>query len=365
MWAPSFLVFVHLIYSLLLSCSARPLETDTIEKRSGVPKLAGSAVAFGAGTYPRANRLSDGSLIGAYTAFSGGNNIIKTVRSTDGGATWQALGTVTQGASNANDIDNPYILQLPSGKVLCAFRNHSKDPNTGAYTYFRITICISSDQGKTWSYLSTPASDSGPVNGNWEPFLRNAQAGLQIYYSRENSAQDQDTLERFSTDGGATWSAPQTISGAGITSRDGMTGVTTISGTKLLAVFETETTGVFSIASITSTDDGKTWGNRRTIYNPSSPNTSAGAPQIATVGTSLAVSFQTNEDQVLTAPASDYVGKVAAKLITSTDGGATWGNKITVGQVQSVWPSLYTLNSASFLMLFDNGGAKAQKISLS
>lgn len=116
-----------------------------------------------------------------------------------------------------------YVLQLPSGRVLCTFRNHSKDPITGAYLFFRITVAYSDNLGKTWTYLSTPSSDPGPVNGNWEPFLRNAQNGsLQLYYSRENSAADQDTLERFSTDGGQTWTEPQTISGDGITSRDGM-----------------------------------------------------------------------------------------------------------------------------------------------
>lgn len=50
-----------------------------------VPKLQGDAVVFGDGTYPRANFLSDGSIIGVYTGFGGGNNTIRTVRSTDGG----------------------------------------------------------------------------------------------------------------------------------------------------------------------------------------------------------------------------------------------------------------------------------------
>ena len=157
------------------------------------------------------------------TAFQDGDNVLEIVMSTDHGTSWQAIGEVTRGPSNANDIDNPYVLQLPSGRVLCAYRNHSKDPNTGAYQYFRITVSYSDDLGKTWKYLSTPSSDPGPVNGNWEPFLRNAKDGsLQLYYSRENSASDQDTLERLSTDGGQTWTGPQTISGAGITSRDGM-----------------------------------------------------------------------------------------------------------------------------------------------
>ena len=132
-----------------------------------------------------------------------------------------------------------------------------------------------------------------------------------------------------------------------------------------MAVFESETTGLFSIMSITSADDGKTWGNRRMVYTPYSQYTSAGAPQIITVGSTLAVSFQTNEDTHLTAPASNYVGNTTAKLVTSTDGGSTWGNEILVGGAVSVWPSVYDIDATNLLMPFDHGGAKVQKISLS
>ncbi len=143
-----------------------------------------------------------------------------------------------------------------------------------------------------------------------------------------------------------------------------MTGVTTVSGTDLMAVFESESEGTFSIMSITSSDDGKTWGNRSTIYTPDSPNTSAGAPQIINVGGTLSVSFMTNEDSVLAAPSDGYTTNTTAKFITSGDGGLSWGNKITVGQVLSSWPGLYALEGASLLMLFDHGGAKAQTITL-
>lgn len=359
--------FLHVL--LLLSNFAAPaLAAPTplfVTKRS---TLAGSPVVFGAGTYPRATRLSDGSLLGVYTAFSGGNNVITTTMSTDNGASWQTLGEVASGPSDANDIDNPYVLQLPSatGRVLCAFRNHSKDPSSGAYTYFRITITYSDDKGKTWKYLSTASQDPGPVNGNWEPFLRLAQDGsLQIYYSRENSAADQDTIERFSTDGGQTWTSPKTISGTGITSRDGMTGVADVSGSNLMAVFESETNGIFNILSITSADDGKTWSSTRSlVYDSTGSGNSAGVPQIINVGGTIVVSFMTSEDADLGSGGGAYTSHTAAKVISSSDGGKTWGNKITTSPEQSVWPGLVVVDSKSFLALSDHAGAKAQKVTI-
>ena len=55
-----------------------------------MPVMAGAPVIFGSGTYPRANKLSDGSIIGTYTAFNGGDNIIEIVLSTDDGQSWYA-----------------------------------------------------------------------------------------------------------------------------------------------------------------------------------------------------------------------------------------------------------------------------------
>ena len=195
--------------------------------------------------------------------------------------------------------------------------------------------------------------------------MRNAKdRSLQLYYSRENAGDDQDSLERFSTDGGASWTSANIISGADITARDGMTGVTTISGNRLICVFESEITGEFSIHSIMSEDDGKTWGNRQTVYTPTNPNTSAGAPQVVNVGGTLAVSFIINEDSGASAPSPEYTADVAVKVVTSGDGGATWGNKITVGPAQSVWAGELSLDQNSFLVMMDHGGAKAQKVML-
>ena len=327
-----------------------------IEPRGNVvPKLDGPQNVMGDGTYPRANYLKDGSVIGTYTAFNGGDSIITITRSTDAGTTWTTIGEAARGPTATTDIDNPFIIQLSSGRILVAFRNH--DRQNGQYTYFRITICASDDNGHTWKYLSTVAQDPGPVNGNWEPFMRIAGDGsLQIYYSRENSAIDQDSLMRTSTDGGATWSSAAIISGAELSNaRDGMVDVASTGGSNLIAVFETETTGLFHIGSVTSSDDGKTWGNREAVYTPSGTNTNANAPQVANVGGTLVVSFQTDEDSV---------GAPSGKVVTSGDGGITWGNKLTFSDAVSHWPSLLTLDGNSVLGLADHNGAKAQRIVL-
>ena len=212
--------------------------------------------------------------------------------------------------------------------------------------------------GATWAYLSTPATMPGGPIGIWEPFLRNAQDGsLQIYYAKENSADDQDIIEQVSTDGGVTWGGQTTIAGEGFTSRDGMPGVATISGSDLIAVFESEQGGYFQIDSVTSSDDGNTWGNRQIVHFPSGTDTNAIAPQVVNVGGTMCVSFMTDED---TGGSGDD-----AKMVTSGDGGATWGNEINVFPPQANWPGMVTLDDTSLLYMADAGGAKSQKVLLS
>jgi Neuraminidase (sialidase) len=74
---------------------------------------------------------------------------------------------------------------------------------------------------------------------------------LQLYYSRENAGNDQNSVQMISHDDGETWSKRRTISGGGIVSRDGMLGIAEFDGS-LIAVFETNDTGVFSIKSVSS-----------------------------------------------------------------------------------------------------------------
>ena len=80
---------LSLVYALFFAISSAAPTSVALSKRyPAVPKLVGAPVVIGAGTYPRANKLSDGSILGAYTAFEGGNNVIRIVLSTDNAQTW-------------------------------------------------------------------------------------------------------------------------------------------------------------------------------------------------------------------------------------------------------------------------------------
>lgn len=179
----------------------------------------------------RATRLNDNTIIAGYAAQDGPNHLLRVVKSSDAGSSWTQLGTVTAGDSATHDIDNAFPLQLPSGRILFAFRNHDRT-SKGVYTYYRITVCYSDDGGVTWSFLTQiDERPANGVNGLWEPFLRVSRNGtLQVFYSSENNGGDQDNVMKTSTDGGASWSGPFPVSGQGVTSRDGMTAVADAGG---------------------------------------------------------------------------------------------------------------------------------------
>jgi Neuraminidase (sialidase) len=349
------MLWPHFLW-LSVILTSHVLNASPHNRRGVVPHLDGNAVTMGTGTYPRANHLSDGSLIGSFTSFADGNSHITLVRSTNNGASWTSLGVAAVSPTATHDLDNSFPIQLANGRILVAFRNHDRQTANGPYTFFRITICYSDNGGATWTYLSTPASDPGSVNGNWEPFMRIARDGsLQLYYSRENNGGDQDSLMRTSTDGGATWSTAKVISGGELSAnRDGMLGIASTGGSGLIAVFETNTNGgPFSIHSVSSNDDGKTWGNRRDVYIASRGQ--AQAPQVINVGGTLVASFQSDEDSP---------GSPAAKVVTSTNGGATWGNKLTFSPATSQWAGLIGLDNSAFLGLAAHNGAQAQRVVL-
>ena len=191
----------------------------------------------------------------------------------------------------------------------------------------------------------------------WEPFLRLTKDGhVQIYYSRENSATDQDIWLRTSPDGGATWGPPSVaIGGDRDDRRDGMPGIASPDGgATLLCVFESLKGAAFKVQQATSRDDGATWESRDDVYVPREPGRSAQSPQVANTGGVLVVSFMTNEDT--------GTQDAAVKIVSSNDGGETWGNKMMVADAPQFWPGLVAGTFRNLLCLYGNGPQMVQKI---
>lgn len=97
------------------------------------PSVSGNVVPLspsGGGTYPRLLTLHDGSILAAFTAFSGTTKTLTVTRSTNGGSSFSAWGVI---ASGTGDLDNTVLTQLSSGTVLAAFRNHDLN-SSGQYT---------------------------------------------------------------------------------------------------------------------------------------------------------------------------------------------------------------------------------------
>ncbi|TVY90360.1 Checkpoint serine/threonine-protein kinase [Lachnellula willkommii] len=351
-------------------------------------------------TYPRAIKLRSGALLASLTVYDP-NNAIQLAVSHDDGTSWAAHGTVLSvSTSDATPtaLDNSFLLELPSGRLLCAFRAHTmarealgaeEKPggmNEG-YLFFRLLVYASEDGGRTWTYLSTAAEEPGPSNGIWEPFLRIGDAGgsgegeLQFYYSREmGGGRDQDNLMRVSRDGGLSWSGARTVSGAGMQTRDGMLGIQEVGGEgsgHLMAVFETVEekgdgktfTARFEVWSVMSRDGGASWGERRVIYESwfGEPGDelhlkrNAGAPSIALVGKTLIVSFMTDETKL----EGMWTRNAYVKIITSDDGGLTWGNKLIIAEMPAAWSGLLALNDTHFLVMCEHEDrAEARQVAL-
>lgn len=227
------MLFRTLLSSLLATTAvASPAPVQPRAPGGRVVRAGDPVVIDPNGEYIRVSFMNDGSLLGGYTAHEDNQSILRVVRSTDGAASWQRIGEVFRGDIPTHDIDNAMPLQLPSGRILYAYRNHDRTGDDWHYTWFRISVSYSDDGGKSFKYLST-VEERAPVpntaSGVWEPYLRLAADGtLQCYYSSENNGGDQDNFMKYSHDGGATWSNWVAVSGGDRLSRDGMVGVAPI-----------------------------------------------------------------------------------------------------------------------------------------
>ena len=298
--------------------------------------VSGPTITFGQepnSNYPRAIVTSDGTLLATYEWNDGTTAKLVTKKSNDLGTSWTAPVEVLSWDAKKAQLRNPYLLQTSSGAILCAYLVRKIDKD-GEPLHFNLDVRQSDKDVQSWheigSIVSVPHGNG--VQGEWEPFLREAVDGrLQAYYSHELDLSDQDLVFRTSGDGGTTWGAFTTVSGGGVPDvRPGMPQVVSLDGTEsnLLMVYESNAGDEgFRVWTQTSKNGGDSWDDPHIIFNPKPAGSPSGRPQaggpgIAQLPGRLVVSFMTNQDQ----PDHNYneVVNLDMKVISSTDSGATW-----------------------------------------
>jgi hypothetical protein len=313
---------------------------------------------LGAGTYPRATLMPDGSLFGVFESGVGGAMGVIAKVSNDNGQTWTAKGTVaTAPVTPGRTLGNPSVVRLADGTLLAAYRHHN--PGAGGITNFRLLVSASTNGGATWAFRGEIQVYGSAKDGLWEPFLFVTPKGtLQAYYARErDNYRSQDIVVRTSRDGGKTWGS-EAIAATTNGSRDGMPGVTALADGSLLAVFESQRQpGVnnnFVVRGVQSADDGRTWTNRHIIFAPKDATRNAGAPQVTTLRDGrVVVSFMTN-DGVTTA--ARWPGGADTRIVVADRaafrGMAYAPRTTTVARAASYWPGFVSGGTRDPIVLY-------------
>lgn len=219
-----------------------------------------------------------------------GVQVYPIYRSTDNGTSWTHVTDVNPSATfpTLTRTAQPFLFEvtqttgsLTAGTLLLAGMIMPADRSSS-----RLVVYKSTNQGTSWSYLSTidtggPAvydpSPSSTTSTVWEPSLAiDSSGGLVAYFSDERQKASnvlQAVSYRRSTDGGATWGSLVNVSApTNKSDRPGMITVTKLGDGRYMATFEVvnrpslsqNTAPVYYKIS----NDGLNWGSTTTIGTP-------------------------------------------------------------------------------------------------
>jgi sialidase-1 len=163
------------------------------------------------------------------------------LRSTDGGVTWSA-----RYPSIVNSPHGP--IQVSDGRLLYA----GKELWTGQH---RTGACESRDDGATWQWLAEIPARPGDTAENYHELhaVETADGRLVVHIRNHNKADERETLQSESSDGGKTWSVPRAIGVWGLPSF-----LLRLRNNNLLMTYGHRRAPLGNQARL-STDHGRTW----------------------------------------------------------------------------------------------------------
>lgn len=224
---------LHPLHLAALVSALIALLATLLTAQSGTADAAtGTALRNDTGLYPRAVRLAhnagaNGRVLSSVVTFSGNNGLGAIYESTDSGASFRQVGTVSdpeaaggQGLCCSTLFELPQrVGNLPAGTLLWSASVGQDETNRR----MALRVFKSNDVGRTWSHLSTIAT-AGSTGGLWEPeFSVDASGQLVAHYSDETDPAHSQKLMAARTSNGLTWTGHRaTVISPLATDRPGM-----------------------------------------------------------------------------------------------------------------------------------------------
>lgn len=219
-----------------------------------VPAYAATGTVLNGSTlYPRVLRLSHGSAAVNGRLIASTNGSI--FQSTNNGASWSSLGIVpTAGGSTERCCATLYELPQQVGNLAPGTLIFSASYFSGSTP--AIEMYISTNQGASWTYHSTPVLGGDNSHGLWEPEFEVANDGaLVMFWSDETDGCCSQKLAQIRTYNGSTWQEKtDTVRSTVQGDRPGMITVSKLPNNHFFMSYELCGPAACTVFSRTSTD---------------------------------------------------------------------------------------------------------------
>lgn len=216
---------------------------------------------------------------------------IQSASSADGGVTWSAPVAVSDASRNAAV---PQVVATDDGMFIAVWRRFNGTANI-------IQSAVSSNGGVTWSEPANLSYDAGGVTSQDPQVVTDGSAVTAIWTHFDGA--DARVQSAFSADGGVTWGGPITLPGG--EGENAYKSQLTTDGDTLTAVWHATTASAARVRSASSTDNGATWGDPVTLSLDGQYGYNA---QVVTTGTTITAVWYSNVssiDRIQTASSSD------------------------------------------------------------